>query len=179
MENKILFNESQGLRHWWIWMLLILMHGFILFAIYYQVLLGHPLGNKPMSDTGLLVTALLFFGLTLFLVNIRLHTRITQAGIYVRFVPFHRKFRFFGWDEIRNIQIRKYRPIAEYGGWGWRIGITGSGKAYNMYGNKGLQLEFNNGKKLLIGTNKASEMERVFKTDLSHVQVFQQAEAGD
>jgi hypothetical protein len=50
--------------------------------------------------------------------------------------------------------VRKYNAIAEYGGWGWRLGLFGKGTAYNISGNEGLQLEFINGKKLLIGTQK-------------------------
>ena len=50
--------------------------------------------------------------------------------------------------------VRQYSPIIEYGGWGLRFGIFGKGTAFNVSGNKGLQLEFINNKKLLIGTNK-------------------------
>jgi hypothetical protein len=52
--------------------------------------------------------------------------------------------------------VRKYKPLAEFGGWGLRFGV--SGKAYNISGNKGLQLELTNNKKLLIGTQKPEEL---------------------
>jgi hypothetical protein len=39
------------------------------------------------------------------------------------------------------------------------MGLMGKGKAFNVSGNKGLQLEFNDGRKLLIGTSKPEELE--------------------
>ena len=49
----------------------------------------------------------------------------------------------------------------EYGGWGLRYGFFGKGRALNVSGNTGLQIEFNNGKRLLIGTNKPRELKEV------------------
>ena len=46
----------------------------------------------------------------------------------------------------------------EYGGWGLRLGLFGNGKAFNVSGDKGLQLEFTDNKKLLIGTNRPEEL---------------------
>lgn len=40
----------------------------------------------------------------------------------------------------------------DYGGWGIRYGRKG--KAFNVFGSRGLQLEFTNGKRLLIGSQK-------------------------
>jgi hypothetical protein len=57
--------------------------------------------------------------------------------------------------------VRQYSPIAEYGGWGLRLGLFGKGQAYNVSGDKGLQLEFTTGQRLLIGTNKPEELNTV------------------
>ena len=54
--------------------------------------------------------------------------------------------------EIENVYPREYSPVAEYGGWGIRYGKSGS--AYNMRGNRGIQLELKNGKEFLIGTQQ-------------------------
>ncbi|MDQ1088364.1 hypothetical protein [Siphonobacter sp. SORGH_AS_1065] len=51
--------------------------------------------------------------------------------------------------------------MTEYGGWGLRLGLFGKGIAFNVSGNKGLQLEFIDHKKLLIGTNKPEELTKV------------------
>jgi hypothetical protein len=89
----------------------------------------------------------------------RLETKIDKEGIYVRLFPLHVNFKFFNWNDIEKAYIRKYNPILEFGGWGIRFGFKGM--AYNVSGNKGLQLEFRNGNKLLIGTNRAEELNSI------------------
>jgi hypothetical protein len=70
----------------------------------------------------------------------------------VRFLPIHWNFKKFGFEQIIRCYARKYRPIAEYGGWGIRWGK--SGKAYNAYGNIGVQLELIDGKKSSLAHKK-------------------------
>ncbi|MEO0075774.1 MAG: hypothetical protein ABIK31_06695 [candidate division WOR-3 bacterium] len=53
--------------------------------------------------------------------------------------------------------------MTEYGGWGLRLGLFGKGTAFSVSGNKGLQLEFTDNKKLLIGTNKLDELTETLK----------------
>lgn len=45
----------------------------------------------------------------------------------------------------------------DYGGWGFRFGLFGKGRALNVSGNKGIQLVLTDGTRLLIGTNKPDE----------------------
>jgi hypothetical protein len=91
--------------------------------------------------------------------QMRLITRITDEGIYVRFIPFHFKDQFYPWDSIESAQVRTYSPLKEYGGWGIKYGFNGQGKVYNVSGNEGLQLVFKSGEKLLIGTQKPAEIQ--------------------
>ena len=64
----------------------------------------------------------------------------------------------YGGDDLSEYYARTYRPIWEYGGWGIRCSF-GKGKAYNVSGNKGVQLVFKSGKRLLIGSQRADELE--------------------
>jgi len=57
--------------------------------------------------------------------------------------------------------VRRYNALSEFGGWGIRFGSNGT--AFNMSGTMGLQLEFLNRKRLLIGTNKATELTKVIE----------------
>lgn len=158
-ENQTLFSEEQKFNQWWLWLLLIGINCPFLYGIYQQLYLGKPFGDKPMSDTGLLLTAFGMLLLLLLFFIFKLQTVIKEDGIYVRFFPFHLTFRKYTWDTISKAYVRKYNPIPEYGGWGLRLGLFGKGTAFNVSGNMGLQLEFTNGKKLLIGTNKPEELE--------------------
>jgi|SRR3954447_2251190 hypothetical protein len=101
--------------------------------------------------------------LTILFINFRLETQIKKDGVYVRFFPFHLSFRHYNWDKVSKSFVRQYNPIGEYGGWGLRLGLFGKGKALSVSGDKGLQLEFTDNKKLLIGTNKPEELTEALK----------------
>jgi len=158
MNNEILFTEKQRFNQWWIWLILLGINGFFIFGIFRQIIGGQPFGDKPMSDIGLIVGTALSILFTILFLNFRLDTLIKRDGIYVRFFPFHLTFKHYAWESLTKSFIREYSPISEYGGWGLRLGLFGKGTAFNVSGDKGLQLEFTNKKKLLIGTNKPDEL---------------------
>lgn len=160
MKNETLFLERQRFRQWWLWLVLLGVNVLFIYGGFQQVVLGQQFGDKPMSDSGLLISVGLIVLVTLLIVNSRLETRIKEDGVYIRFFPFHLKFKFYSWDSIRKSYLRKYSPLGEYGGWGVRLGLFGKGTAYNVSGNWGLQLEFTSKKKLLIGTARPEELRR-------------------
>jgi len=87
----------------------------------------------------------------------RLETEVRQDGLYIRYVPFHRHFKRFQAEDLSEYHARTYRPILEYGGWGIRFGWKG--RAYNVSGNRGVQLVFRDGRRMLIGSSRPSELE--------------------
>ena len=91
----------------------------------------------------------------------RLITRIDKFGIAFRFIPFQLKFKAISWNEIERFEVRKYKPLSEFGGWGIKYGKKG--KVYNVDGDKGLQLYLKTGKQILIGTQKADELNEFLK----------------
>lgn len=105
------------------------------------------------------VFILLMAGLLWLMWASRLVTEVRDDGVYVRFFPFHRHFKVFLWEDIESFEARTYRPILEYGGWGLRFGLGGT--AYNVSGNRGLQLVLGSGgwsDRLLIGTQRPEEL---------------------
>ena len=108
------------------------------------------------------VMIVLVAGLLVLVTFTNLVTEISRDGISYRMWPFHSKSRILGWDEIETIELRKYRPIGEYGGWGVRIGSNG--KAYNVKGNMGIQLTLTDGKRILIGTQKPEDVQEVLRS---------------
>ncbi|WP_282043043.1 hypothetical protein [Winogradskyella flava] len=102
-----------------------------------------------------------------FIFLFKLNTRIDENGISYKFFPFHWSCRQIQWNEINNAYVRTYDALGEYGGWGikgGKIWNTSKGKAINVSGNIGIQFELNNGKKLLIGTQKKEDAEKVLAT---------------
>jgi hypothetical protein len=155
MKEEVLFSERQRFTQWWVWLLITGVSALAVFQLVYQLRgTGETAGLFIGCGVVLLVNALLLF--------IRLDTVIKQDGFYVRFFPFHRRFKHFSWSNIGQIQLRKYSPLGEYGGWGMRLG-RGAGKAYTISGNKGIQLLLNDGSKLLIGTSRQEEVKQVLQ----------------
>ena len=162
MRNEVLFSESQRFKQLWVWAILLGVNGLLLYGVITQVFIGKTFGTKPMGDTGLILVMLFTILLTLSFVFLRLDTTISKDGIRYRFMPFQRKFRLVSWDLISKSYVRQYKPIKEFGGWGLRTSSS-AGNAYNIAGNKGLQLVYHNGKKFLIGTQKPEEMDDALK----------------
>ncbi|MBL86550.1 MAG: hypothetical protein CMO82_07820 [Winogradskyella sp.] len=90
-----------------------------------------------------------------------------------KFFPFQLKFKLLPWNEIKTANVRTYDAITEFGGWGLKGGALwnkSKGRAINVSGDIGIQLQLKNGKKLLIGTQKKEEAIRVleaYKTKLN------------
>ena len=145
------FTESQRFNQWWLWLIIGLATLAPLAA-----LMG--IGRPHSVTTPAVMTELAVVVFVIVLLRAcHLKTTIDETGISYQFFPFHFKVKKIGWGEIQRAYVRKYSPIAEFGGWGYRISFNG-GTAYNIAGNMGLQIVFVSGKKLLIGTQQATAM---------------------
>jgi hypothetical protein len=152
-----LFREVQRFRQPWLWLLVLGVAGLTWYIAAVQLLGGEPVGNNPAPDWLAVLLWLLFgVGLPLVFWSLRLVTEVRGDGLYVRFVPFHFSFRKIAFADISQFEAKTYRPLLDYGGWGIRYGF--SGKAYNVSGNRGVQLELANGKRLLIGSQRPDEL---------------------
>ncbi len=161
MNDNVLFYEKQRFHQWWLYLILIAMNGFFVYLFVQQIIFDQPFGAQPMSNQSLLIALLVSILITFFLANFKLEIKIKDDGLYIRFFPFHFSFRHYRWDVIEKLYLRKYSPLGEYGGWGYRFGS--GGKGYTISGNQGLQIELKSNKKLLIGTQKREELESVLK----------------
>lgn len=149
-----MFEEKQRFDQWWIW-LITLSTMIIPLALF----LNEWMNNNRFDLVLLIVVAFELLLVLFFRFGMVLKTRIDSSGVHFQFFPFQLKFKTILWTEISSAYIRKYDPISEYGGWG----VKGTwpfknGRAYNVSGDEGLQLELISGKKVLIGTNKKTEL---------------------
>lgn len=126
-----------------------------------QIIFGQQVGNQPAPDWFvILLWVLLGWGLPLMYFVTRLVTEVTTDEIVVRYIPF--LTRKIAVDEIESAEATLYRPIMNYGGWGIR-GITSNKRAYNVTGNRGVLLTLRNGKEVLIGSQRESELARAIQ----------------
>jgi hypothetical protein len=163
MMNSINFSETQRFKIWWAWGGVLALNVLFLYAIVQQLILGKPFGSKPAPGFVLILVEIFLLALFIFLVSIRLKTKITETGIYYRFYPFQFKERSIEWHELNDAYMRKYNSFHEFGGWGIRTGTSKTGKAINSSSSsdRGLQLKFIDGRLLLIGTGRPDELEAI------------------
>lgn len=155
-----LYRERQKFNQWWIWLLLFFSVGMSAAAGWIDYVEN---GSWVGLIAGLVVVLCILIPMAL----VELRTEIKKDGIEVGFWPFSRR-RIFR-SEIAEARVRKYSPIGEYGGWGFRSGSQGL--AYNTGGNMGLQLRLRDGKRLLIGTQRPEELETFISAYLAEDQL--------
>jgi len=110
------------------------------------------LGNNPAPNAVVILIGIFpVLGILLFR-YMTLETKIDESGIYYRFSPFQKKYKIIKPDDLARFEVKKYKPVREYGGWGIRYGSTKNGDAYNVKGNMGVLFEFKKGRKFMLGT---------------------------
>lgn len=155
------FQEKQGLKIWWLY----LITGVSIFPALAIMLFDKSGLNLEELKNMYFAPLLALFSplLIIFLIEkSTLTLKIDQHGIAYRYFPFQFKYKSQRWANLEKAYIRKYDAFSEYGGYGVksRLWFKINDKAYLLNdGNRGLQLEFKNGKKLLFSTNKMEEME--------------------
>ncbi len=96
------------------------------------------------------------------MLRLRLVVEVRQDSVWFKFPPILCKWKTISTSEIERFEIRKYKPIMEYGGWGIRS-WSKNDRAYNTSGNIGLQLYLKSGKKILLGTQRKQAIEAAMK----------------
>jgi len=160
MKGKIIFEEVQSFVGTWMWYLIIGLTTLILVGILVGTFL-YPV-DPPEALIGSLIVAIVMGGLTFLLTTSKLYVTIDNTRIYYRFPPFVSQEKSYSKDDVQQMQVRKYRPIREYGGYGYKRRFR-SGRAMNITGNMGLQLVLKNGRKVLLGTQKPDLLKTVVK----------------
>lgn len=152
MDGTILFQEQQRFTQWWLYVSLVPVVVLEAIMLYREKL--------PWYEWWPLLISIGVFALILL---IRMRTVITDEAITVYYFPLLQKPKVFLWTALDKVYVREYSPLSEYGGWGIKGWGSKYGRAYNVKGNKGLQLELKDGKKVLIGTQEPIAIEEVLQ----------------
>lgn len=153
------FLEKQFIKWWWLTMFILAIIVIIFGTSFYAT-------QNSDENTTLVVSiicCLIAFPLVFGLLFLGLETRIDEKGIFTYFRPFGFTKRFFSWEEIDQCYVRQYSPISEYGGWGLRW-MGSKSMAYNIWGNKGIQIVTHDGRRFLIGTQKPKDAQQIIDT---------------
>jgi hypothetical protein len=120
-----------------------------------QIVGGAPLGNNPAPDAVVVLIWLLFgIGLPVFFLLLGLDVEVSPNAVTIRFTPL--LVRVIDPRDIAGVEPLTYRPLLEFGGWGLRG--WGGRVAYNVRGDQGVELALRDGRRVLIGTQRAVDL---------------------
>jgi len=165
-QETLYFREVQTMRQRWLWILVILScAGGIAGTVFAlsAILSGRFQTSDAMSGQHTIPVVLVgvvglaaCVGTPVFLYLARLITEVRHDGFYVQYWPVHLSPRCIPLENVTRIAAVTYDPIGQYGGWGIRW--TWKGKAYNAGGNRGVRIDYTNGRHLLIGSQRPDEL---------------------
>ncbi len=170
MKNMGVYYYEKQREKWWTWLVMMRVNLIFIIGCVLQIGFDRAFGNNPMGNAGLIVTAVAILFISLLVLSGNLQTYINHEGVFVKYSPYHFKYRFYAWSNISHVYVRDYHPFREFGGRGLRLSrwhFTGKilhfsrSIAYTIGGKTGLQLELKDGKKILIGTQQPDELKRV------------------
>jgi hypothetical protein len=90
----------------------------------------------------------------------RLDVDVTDSGVTISF-RYLWPTRRIAFADIVAVEVRRYNPLLEYGGWGVRLGPKGWG--YMTGGDEGVQLRLRKGLPVLIGSRRPLELEAAIR----------------
>ena len=140
------FEERQRFRQVWLWAVLLGIAAVSTAAVLISV--------RELSWTALFL--LTPAALVYLLYRLELDVRVDDRALSIRFTPLVRKS--IPLSEIAAVAPRTYRPLLEYGGWGIRYSLSGRGLAYNVSGNRGVQLVLTDGSRILVGSQRPEDL---------------------
>ena len=148
--NMIRFEERQKFNQWWLWLILLGSLAITVVSVH-SLLATNQAWVAWVAIGGMLVLTALAAGITV-------RTEITDAFIRMSCTSYFS--RTIDWDDVAQAYVRKYSPLGEYGGWGYRLSPK-HGTAYNVMGDWGIQLVLKDGQQILIGTQHPEHLTEI------------------
>ena len=85
---------------------------------------------------------------------------VTDRGVSIAF-RYLWPTRRIAFGDIVGLEVKRYRPLIDYGGWGVRLGPAGW--AYTTGGNVGVKLRLRKGLPVLVGSARPQELEAAIR----------------
>lgn len=168
-QDNVFFREVQRFNSIWVWVLVLLIAGLMWYITIKQIIFGTPMGDNPAPDV-LLILFWVAFGVlfpVFMLWMCRLIIEVRSDGIYIRFAPFHNRFKPFLFKDIIGYKPVVYHSLQRFGGWGVRFNAKGE-TAYNISGNQGMKLQLKHNT-IIVGTQKLDELKEAMDSVQKHI----------
>ncbi len=166
-QAQIEFTETQYMREQrWIMLIIIGIALLMWWGFIEQIIFGKPWGNNPGPDWIIWSTWLIFgIGFPIFFYKLKLIITLYPEYIDINYKPLTQ--RKIPYDEIAQAKATEYSPIKEYAGWGVK-GWSNQKMAYNVKGNQGVELTLQDGRIVMLGSQKATALKLAITQHLAH-----------
>ena len=161
--GQILFREVQEFRQTWLWLLLA-------FAGLASLLPAVMLIQTPTQQETPLPAWCIPLIFSIQVINMgcfyytRFETVLTTEGIYYRWTPWFRKYRFLPKASVKEVQTLKY-PYFKFGSHKRK----GFGYVHHVNGNKGFRITLADNKMFYLGTQKINTVDSILNKDYSKI----------
>jgi hypothetical protein len=150
------YHEVQHFRQWWLWVLIVAPAAGAWWPFIAQVIGGRPVGQNPAPDWAIwLIWLFIGLGLPVVFSFVALVIEVFADRILIRYRPFYR--RAIPVAEVERVEARTYNALKEYGGWGIK-GWSKTKIAYNVSGDRGVDLTLTDDRRVLLGSQRADEL---------------------
>jgi hypothetical protein len=157
--TTIVFTEKQRVARVW-WITAVVAAGAVVAWVLFvrQVLMHHPMGQHPPSNFTMVALWLLLGVIAPQVLLICGLTTVVRAGeILVSYPPLAN--RSIQLSEVTEVRAVTYRPFGDY--WGWGVRGRRRNICYTVRGNRGVRLELTEGRRVLLGSQRAEELAAV------------------
>lgn len=158
--SDVVYREVQKPRSVLLWILIFSLCIFMWYPFIQQVILGIPVGNNPASD-GVLLIFWFVFGICFPIIALfftKLIVEVRSDGVYIRYMPFHFRYKRFLLKDIEHCESITYSPMKRFGGWGIRMNFHGE-VAYILSGKKAIKLVVKS-QSYVIGSRTPDELKK-------------------
>lgn len=155
------FKEVQKFKQPWLWTILLVTAMPIYYQAIRQLFFKDVFAVYSVSESLNFTLFVFHLVITMLLLITRLEVEINERYISYQFFPFHLKKKSYALNQLQSATIRKFHPIKEMTLWG--LYVSAGAKSYHIKGRWGVQLEFVNGRQLLLGTQKPIELNQILK----------------
>jgi|SRR5579872_306669 len=163
MENtNPLYREANLFSHSAIWLVVICI---TFCSVYFALPQLFAIESDKVPSTGVVIASSVFltigFILPILLLAIKLRIQVRNDGLYVKITPFHFSFKKISLEGLQNCE--SYVPQGkEKNKLSLRNAI--SKKAYSLGGRRGIQLEFKDGKIILLESKRPEKIIQAIKS---------------
>jgi hypothetical protein len=158
MKQRPLYEERTGWA-WWVHLLILLT--LVAAVIPLMNIVEGNIGNGPgqMPVWAAALSFLVGVGIPAGIYSLmgQLRTRITEEHIDIRWGYLEVIKKKIPHGDVEKAEPVTYSPLAEFGGWGIRVGGKKK-KAWTMRGNRALLLHLKDGTRFYLGSDKPERM---------------------